>query len=105
MKRYQKYNKYWYPHIITLLRMYPNKLDDSKKSIEAKQAITKVLLKTIQQNEGIDKVKAINELYFYDRLTTDGVARELYVSKRKVCTWVHDFVYDVADELGYLSNQ
>lgn len=105
MKRYQKYSKYWYPHIVTLIRLYPSKLDDSEKSKEAKKAITKVLLKTIQEDEGIDKIKTISELYFYDRKTAEGVAQELYVSKRKVGSWVHDFVFDVANELGYTDNR
>ena len=105
MKRYQKYSKYWYPHIVTLIRLYPNGLGDSEKGEEARKAITDVVSKTIRTDNGVQKMQAINSIYFNDSKTTSGVSSDLYVSKRTVEQWVHEFVYDVADELGYISKK
>lgn len=105
MNRYERYKKYWYPHITTMMKLYPDKLGNSKKSLEAKIAITKMLADTIQKQDGVEKIKAINSIYFEKKKTTDGVAMDLYVSKRTVETWVHDFTYGVAKELGYLENE
>lgn len=105
MKRYQKYSKYWYPHIVTMIRLYPNGLGDSQKAEEAKNAISNTISKTIRTNDGIQKMQAINSIYFTDAKTTSGVSSDLYVSKRTVEKWVHEFVYDVATELGYISKK
>lgn len=101
MKRYNRYTYWWYPHIIAMIRKYPNDLGNTRKAKEAKEAITNTIEETLQDHEGIERMTAINEIYFLERKNADGVANELYVSRRKVEKWTHDFVYGVAKELGY----
>lgn len=102
MKRYQRYTKYWYPHITTMMRLYPDKLGDTTKGKEAEKAISEALVETLSQENGKEKVKAINSIYFDDRKTIGGVAYTQYVSRRTVEEWIHEFVYLVAKKLNYM---
>lgn len=103
MKRYQRYSKYWYPHLITLIRLYPDKLGDTPKGKEAEKAISEALVDTMMMDQGKERVKAINSIYFEDRKTAGGVAYDQYVSQRTVEGWIHDFVYMVAKNLNYIN--
>lgn len=101
LKRYTRYKYWWYPHIIAMIREFPNGLGNTEKAEEANEAISTVISRTLDEDDGIERVRAINEIYFQDKKNADGVASELYVSRRKVEKWTHDFVYEVAEELGY----
>ena len=88
-----------------MIRLYPDQLGNTKKGEEAREAITKVIADTVTEKDGTDQIRAINSIYFEDRKTPDGVASDLYVSKRTIEKWTHNFIYNVARELGYTGSQ
>lgn len=103
MKRYEKYKHYWYPHITTLLYMYPDRLENTSKGREAKEEITHAILNVIEKPDGEDIIEAVNLIYFEQKCNLNGVAQRKYVSERTVSRWVNTFVYEVAENMGYLN--
>lgn len=102
MRTYSKYRHYWYPHIITLLYNYPNNLENTPKGNEAKEAIYKAIEETLKSKDGEMKVKAIKMLYFDKTYTAEGVAQNLYISRRTLDYWKSDFIELVGRNMNYL---
>lgn len=102
MSSYKRYKHYWYPHIVTLLKLYPDELEDTPKGNEAKMAIQQALNRTLHERDGEDKIKAIKMIYFDKIYTIDGTAQKLYVSRRTLDYWKSDFINKVAEEMNYL---
>lgn len=102
MKRYSRYKHYWYPHIVTMLYLFPDKLENTPKGEEAKNAIEKAIEDTKKEEYGDEKIKGIEMIYFKQIYTIEGTAQKLYISRRTLDRWKDSFIKKVAKNMNYL---
>lgn len=65
-------------------------------------AVKTVLARTSGQDDGNERLKMIDLVYRKRRYTVPGAAVQLHISERTAANWNKDFVYAVAEEMGYL---
>lgn len=65
-------------------------------------AVKTVLARTSGQDDGNERMKMIDLVYRKRRYTVPGAAVQLHISERTAANWNKDFVYAVAEEMGFL---
>lgn len=94
---------YWYTHVRRTVENYPHRLQaDTEQGRLALSAIEKVIESTKAMQDGEDRIKLINMLYWRKSHTIDGAAHRLHISNRTAWRWVKRFIYDVAREMGFI---
>ena len=66
------------------------------------EAVNAALARCEAQEDGKERLKMIDLVYKKRRYTVPGAAVQLHISERTAANWNKDFVYAVADEMGYL---
>lgn len=100
----QRYSHYWYGIVLVMLKEYKDLKQE--KTIQASimvQAIEKAIEETVRidPEQGPDKVRAIDLLYFSKTHDMAGVSLTLHVSYGTVKRWSNSFVKLVAKHAGY----
>lgn len=65
-------------------------------------AVKKVLARTKGQYRGDERLKLIELVYIKRRYNVPGAAVQLHISEGTACNWNKEFIYDVAQEMGFL---
>ena len=65
-------------------------------------AVKKVLARTKGQYRGEERLKLIDLVYIKRRYNVPGAAVQLHISEGTACNWNKEFVYSVAQEMGFL---
>ena len=65
-------------------------------------AVKKVLAQTKGQYRGDERLALIELVYIKRRYNVPGAAVQLHISEGTACTWNKEFVYAVAQEMGFL---
>lgn len=93
---------YWYGIVKKMVMQYPElKNDGSKQAAEYVEAINKCLEDTRQMDEGENRLKAIDMVYFKKTETKIGAANILHYSDRTITRWLNSFVNAVGRQVGF----
>lgn len=65
-------------------------------------AVKNVLARTKGQYRGEERLKLIELVYIKRRYNVPGAAVQLHVSEGTACNWNKEFIYAVAQEMGFL---
>lgn len=94
---------YWFGIVKTIIYQYPERINRSTpKGEEAYRCIRTALAKTENSEDGAERLKLIEMVFFKRTHKVFGAAREIHISESTAKRWISDFVYIVAREMGYL---
>lgn len=65
-------------------------------------AVKKVLARTKGQYRGDERLALIELVYIKRRYNVPGAAVQLHISEGTACNWNKEFIYAVAQEMGFL---
>lgn len=99
-----RYKNYWYGIVLRMVKEYPEiRAGTSMQEYIFSHAIERALEETAAiKDTGADRVQAMKWIYFEDRMTLDGAADRLHVSRGTMLRWSQAFVRMVARNAGYI---
>lgn len=98
-----KPKKWWFGFVCRVLEHYDMIADGSLQGAVWGNAIAVALRETEAMENGAERVKLINMLFFKKTHNIDGAAMRLYISSRTATRWKIDFVYLVAEKAGFMT--
>ena len=94
---------YWFGIVKTIIYQYPNKLDRGTiKGAEADICIKKALNETSAAKDGEERMRLIDMVFVRKTHKVYGAASEIHISESTAKRWIAEFVYLVAQNMGYL---
>lgn len=93
----------WYGHAVKQVKKYPDKLiaENTAQSALWMYAINKAKKQTEGMDNGMDRMKAVQLVYFEDRYTIAGAADKLGYAEMTIRRWLSAFVNLAGKYAGY----
>lgn len=95
--------KYWWYHYVkeSIMRNMSGTAPLTYQNYLVKIAVDKVIEETKSQYRGAERLRMIDLIYRKRQYNVPGAAVQLYISESTACKWNKEFVYAVADKMGY----
>ena len=96
--------KYWWYDYVkkSIMHSVGGKVPETLQESISDMAVKKVLARTKGQYRGEERLKLIDLVYIKRRYNVPGAAVQLHISEGTACNWNKEFVYEVAQEMGFL---
>ena len=96
--------KYWWYDYVkkSIMHSVGGKAPATLQEFISDMAVKKVLARTKGQYRGEERLKLIDLVYIKRRYNVPGAAVQLHISEGTACNWNKEFVYSVAQEMGFL---
>jgi len=96
--------KYWWYDYVkkSIMHSVGGKTPATLQESISDMAVKKVLARTKGQYRGEERLKLIDLVYIKRRYNVPGAAVQLHISEGTACNWNKEFVYSVAEEMGFL---
>lgn len=93
----------WYGHAVKQVKKYPDKLiaENTAQSALWMYAINKAIKQTEGMDNGEDRMKAVQLVYFEDRYTIAGAANKLGYAEMTIRRWLSAFANLAGKYAGY----
>lgn len=93
----------WYGHAVKQVKKYPDKLiaENTAQSALWMYAINKAIKQTEGMDNGEDRMKAVQLVYFEDRYTIAGAANKLGYAEMTIRRWLSAFSNLAGKYAGY----
>lgn len=93
----------WYGHAVKQVKKYPDKLiaENTAQSALWMYAINKAIKQTEGMDNGEDRMKAVQLVYFNDRYTIAGAADKLGYAEMTIRRWLSAFANLAGKYAGY----
>ena len=94
---------YWFGIVKAMIYRYPDGLYiDTVKGAEAFICIKKALAETETARDGDERIRLIDMVFFKKTHMVYGAADKIHISESTAKRWISEFVYLVAQKMGYL---
>lgn len=96
--------KYWWYDYVkkSIMHSVGGKVPETLQESISDMAVKKVLARTKGQYRGEERLKLIDLVYIKRRYNVPGAAVQLHISEGTASNWNKEFVYSVAEEMGFL---
>lgn len=96
--------KYWWYDYVkkSIMHSVGGKAPATLQESISDMAVKKVLARTKGQYRGEERLKLIELVYIKRRYNVPGAAVQLHISEGTACNWNKEFIYAVAQEMGFL---
>lgn len=91
---------YWYEIVKKMVYRYP-RLNDSEQAQRYKQAIEEALEQIKAEENGDEKIRAIELVCFEKRYTLDGAAYKMHYHRNTIQRWITKFINTVGKNAGF----
>lgn len=93
----------WYGHAVKQVKKYPDKLiaENTAQSALWMYAINKAIKQTEGMDNGLDRMKAVQLVYFEDRYTIAGAVDKLGYAEMTIRRWLSAFANLAGKYAGY----
>lgn len=96
--------KYWWYDYVkkSIMHSVSGKVPATLQESISDMAVKKVLARTKGQYRGDERLALIELVYIKRRYNVPGAAVQLHISEGTACNWNKEFIYAVAQEMGFL---
>lgn len=96
--------KYWWYDYVkkSIMHSVGGKVPATLQESISDMAVKKVLARTKGQYRGDERLALIELVYIKRRYNVPGAAVQLHISEGTACNWNKEFIYAVAQEMGFL---
>lgn len=96
--------KYWWYDYVkkSIMHSVGGKAPATLQESISDMAVKKVLARTKCQYRGSERLAMIDLVYKQRRYNIPGAAVQLHISEGTACNWNKEFIYAVAQEMGFL---
>ena len=96
--------KYWWYDYVkkSIMHSVGGKAPATLQESISDMAVKKVLARTKGQYRGDERLALIELVYIKRRYNVPGAAVQLHISEGTASNWNKEFVYEVAQEMGFL---
>lgn len=96
--------KYWWYDYVkkSIMHSVGGKPPATLQESISDMAVKKVLARTKGQYRGDERLALIELVYIKRRYNVPGAAVQLHISEGTACNWNKEFIYAVAQEMGFL---
>lgn len=96
--------KYWWYDYVkkSIMHSVGGKAPATLQESISDMAVKKVLARTKGQYRGDERLALIDLVYIKRRYNVPGAAVQLHISEGTASNWNKEFVYEVAQEMGFL---
>lgn len=91
---------YWYGIVKKMVYRYP-RLNDSDQDQAYKKAIEEALEQIKAEENGAEKIQAIQLVCFEKRYTLDGAAYKMHYGRNTIQRWITKFINTVGKNAGF----
>lgn len=91
---------YWYGIVKKMVYRYP-RLSDSDQDQAYKAAIEAALEQIKAEENGAEKIQAIQLVCFEKRYTLDGAAYKMHYGRNTIQRWITKFINTVGKKAGF----